>query len=152
MTIQNQLVACISSFWFMKCETRSTELCWMLTTLLFCKIIDCLFVASNEMLLLDKNQHFDSFLKIMTHLTGIIICNWVSTPHKNYLTIKCLWFNTHFTMVSAHFIDYLCCQGCIKIICASQGSKFFFWLQGLFWTNSTKNSPIVYILPLTNIF
>ena len=24
--------------------------------------------------------------------------------------------------------------------------------QGLFWTNSTKSSPLVYILPLTNIF
>ena len=33
-----------------------------------------------------------------------------------------------------------------------QGSKYFFWLQGLFWTKSTKSSPLVYILPLTNIF
>ena len=30
--------------------------------------------------------------------------------------------------------------------------KILFWLQGLFWTNSTKSSPLVYILPLTNIF
>ena len=27
-----------------------------------------------------------------------------------------------------------------------------FWLQGLFWTNSTKSSALVYILPLPNIF
>ena len=35
----------------------------MLTTLFICKIIDYLFVALNEMLLLDKNQHFDLFLR-----------------------------------------------------------------------------------------
>ena len=37
------------------------------------------------------------------------------------------------------------------LVAYRQASKYLFGLQGLFWTNSIKSSPLVYILPLTYI-
>ena len=35
---------------------------------------------------------------------------------------------------------------------SKQGSKYFFWLQGLLWTNSTKSSPLCMFCHSTIIF
>ena len=68
------------------------------------------------------------------------VCEETTQKKKSWLVIYLVACNMHLSLF-IHVVNTML-----------QDSKYFFWLQGLFWTNSTKSNPLVYILPLTSIF
>ena len=76
---------------------------------------------------------------------------WRQSPHQKLVSkhTKTLGF---WGLCPLDPTRYLLIRYTCTIANFAPGLKILLWLQGLFWTNSTKSSPLVCILPLTNIF